>query len=170
MENNENNKYGSLLNGDIKLHRQWFKEMSKMIGIQMIYRAPRHSKEFDIHGELDTKYCEPEVVYGIFQEHPDQKSLKKMGWVAELQESSSMIHVPYDLKGLEAGALFEIPSGIDGAPGRVFRVLNMQNIMVYPASITCEIALEYESTAQRAGVEDFSKDNFTVLLDNEEDD
>ena len=33
-----------------------------------------------------------------------------------------------------------------------------------------EVALEYESTAQRNEVEDFSKDNFTVLVDNEEDD
>lgn len=164
------NNYGLLLNKDIKLHRSYFKQMVKLIGINCIYRAPRHSKEHDIHGELDTKYCEPELVGCIFEEHPDQKTLKKQGWVAELQESSSMIHVPYDLKGLEEGALFTVPSGIDNAEGRVFRVLKMQNIMIYPASMTCEIAPEYETTAVRNQVEDFSRDNFTVLLDNEEDD
>lgn len=81
-----------------------------------------------------------------------------------------MIHVPYDLEHLQEGALFIIPSGIDQAKGRVFRVISMQNIMVYPASIACEIAPEYEDTTERTNVESFVDSNFTVLLDNEEDD
>ena len=56
-----------------------------------------------------------------------------------------MIHVPYNLPDLQVGALFEVPSGLDTGKGRIFRVINMSNIMIYPASITCEIALEYES-------------------------
>lgn len=164
------NDYGLLLNKDIKLHRQYFKEMVKLLGINCIYKAPRPSKDYDEHGELDSKYYEPEVVGCIFQEHPDQKTLKKQGWVAELQEGSSMIHVPYDLPHLEQGALFIVPSGLDHAKGRVFRVINMQNIMVYPASIACEIAPEYEDTAEKVNVVDFSKENFTMLADNEDDD
>lgn len=164
------NNYGILLNKDIKLHRAWFKQMTQLIGINCIYRAPRKSKEFNMHGDLDTFYEAPELVGCIFEEHPDQKSLKKAGWVAELQENSSMIHVPYDLPGLQVGALFTVPSGIDHAEGRVFRVISMQNIMIYPASITCEIAPEYEDTSPKNEVVDFTQDNFTKLLDNEEDD
>ena len=164
------NDYGLLLNKDIKLHRQYFKEMVKLLGINCIYKAPRPSKEYDEHGELDSKYYEPKIVGCIFQEHPDQKTLKKQGWVAELQEGSSMIHVPYDLPHLEQGALFIVPSGLDNAKGRVFRVINMQNIMVYPASIACEIAPEYEDTVEKANIVDFSKNTFTVLADNEDDD
>lgn len=164
------NDYGLLLNKDIKLHRQYFKEMVKLLGINCIYKAPRPSKEYDEHGELDSKYYEPKIVGCIFQDHPDQKTLKKQGWVAELQEGSSMIHVPYDLPHLEVGALFIIPSGLDHAKGRVFRVINMQNIMVYPASIACEIAPEYEDTVEKANIVDFSKNTFTVLADNEDDD
>ena len=81
-----------------------------------------------------------------------------------------MIHVPYDLPHLEQGALFIIPSGLDNAKGRVFRVIQMQNIMVYPASIACEIAPEYEDTVEKANIVDFSKNTFTVLADNEDDD
>lgn len=169
MSDNPNN-YGLLINKDIKLYRSYFKQMVKLLGINCIYKAPRPSKEFDSHGELDSKYYEPMEVGCIFQEHPEQKTLKKQGWVAELQEGSSMIHVPYDLPHLEVGALFTVPPGIDNAKSRTFRVISMQNIMIYPASIACELALEYESTAQRNEVEDFSKDNFTVLVDNEEDD
>ena len=169
MSDNPNN-YGILLNKDIKLHRLYFKQMVKLIGINVIYKAPLPGKTFDRLGDLDTDYYPPILVGCIFQEHPDQKTLKKMGWVAELQESSSIIHVPYDLEHLEVGALFIVPSGIDQAKGRLFRVISMQNIMVYPASVACEIAPEYEDTDEKSVVHDFNSSNFTVLVDNEDDD
>ena len=162
--------YGILITPEIKLHRQYFKEMVKLLGVNCIYRAPLPGKTFDMHGDLDAKYYPGEVVGVIFQDHPDQKTLKKMGWVAELQENSSIIHVPYDLPNLQVGALFIIPSGIDKAEGRVFRVISMQNIMVYPASIACEIAPEYEDIDEPILHEDFTQSTTTLLIDNEEDD
>ena len=167
---NPDNKYGMLLTPEIKLHRKYFLEMAKLLGIQLIYRAPLPGKTFDEHGDLNANYYPGQVVFGIFQDHPDQKTLKKMGWVAELQENSSIIHVPYDLPNLQVGALFIIPSGIDKAEGRVFRVISMQNIMVYPASITCEIAPEYEDIDEPILHEDFTQSTTTLLIDNEEDD
>ena len=167
----DNKDYGLLLNQNIKLYRSYFKEMVKLLGINCIYRAPRKdSKHFDEHGDLDSNYYEPMQVGVIMQDHPDQKTLKKMGWVTELQESSSIIHVSYDLEHLEVGALFTLPSGIDGAPGRTFRVISMQVGMIYPASIACEVAPEYEDTTQESEIHDFSGSNFNVLLDNEGDD
>ena len=167
----ENRKdYGVLITPEIKLHRQYFKEMVKLLGINCIYKAPLPNKKFDKHGDLKTGYQHGEVIGVIFQEHPDQKTLKKMGWVAELQENSSIIHVPYDLHDLQVGALFIIPSGLDQAEGRVFRVISMQNIMVYPASIACEIAPEYEDIDEPVIHEDFSHSTTTLLIDNEEDD
>ena len=167
----ENRKdYGILITPEIKLHRQYFKEMVKLLGVNCIYRAPLPGKTFDMHGDLDAKYYPGEVVSVIFQEHPDQKTLKKMGWVAELQENSSIIHVPYDLPNLQVGALFIIPSGLDKAEGRVFRVISMQNIMVYPASIACEIAPEYEDIDEPILYNDFTQSTTTLLIDNEEDD
>lgn len=87
-----------------------------------------------------------------------------------MQENSSMIHVPYDLPHLAVGALFTLPSGLDNAPGRKFRVISMQSIMVYPASITCEVAPEYEDIDEPILHEDYENNNFTLLIDNEEDD
>ena len=162
--------YGKLLNADIKLHRHYFKQMVTLLGINCQYYAPLNNKHFDKLGDLETNYMPAETVGCIFQEHPDQKTLKKMGWVAELQEGASIIHVPYDLKGLEVGALFLVPSGLDKAEGRLFRVISMQNIMIYPASIACEIAVEYGNSDEKVLVQDFSKNNFTVLVDHEEDD
>ena len=169
------NDYGMLLNKDIKLHRQWFKQMTNLIGITCQYKAPLidniETKEFDTYGDLAAKYPKESISVGcIFQEHLDQKTLKKMGWVAELQENSSIIHVPYDLKDLQVGCLFEIPSGLDNAKPRLFRVISMQNIMVYPASIACELAPEYENIDEPVLHNNFASATLPLLIDNEEDD
>ena len=46
----------------------------------------------------------------------------------------------------------------------------MQVTMIYPASVACEIAPEYESTTQVNEIHDFRHENLTVLVDNEDDD
>lgn len=163
--------YGILLNGDIKLHRIWFKQMTALHGINCKYHAPLPNKTYDIHADLQTGYQSPILVGCLFQEHPDQKSLKKAGWVAELQEGSSVIHVPYDLPDLQVGALFDIPSGLDNGKDRTFRVISLSNIMIYPASIACEIALEYESVdEQRLITTAHEKEDMPLLIDREGDD
>ena len=168
--NNQTN-YGLLINKDIKLHRAWFKQMVSLHGIICKYRAPLANKTYDTYADLQTSY-KPEILVGcLFEEHPDQKSLRKAGWVAELQEGSSMIHVPYDLPDLQAGALFEVPSGLDDSEGRIFRVINLSNIMIYPASIACEIALEYESVdEQRLVTTAHTQEDMPLLIDREDDD
>ena len=163
--------YGLLINKDIKLHRSWFKQMTALIGINCKYFAPLKNKTYDHHGDLETGYAPPKTVGCLFEEHPNQNSLKKAGWVAELQEGTSVIHVPYDLPGLEVGALFEVPSGLDNGKGRLFRVIKMQNIMIYPAAITCEIALEYQSNnEQQLITTQIEQDNLPFLIDCEGDD
>lgn len=155
---------GVLLNEhNIKLHRTYFKQMCSLSGIQVIYRAPKENIHWDGYGELDGSFYPPEIVGCIFDEHPAQKTLKKMGWVAELQESSSIIHVPYDLFNLQIGALFIIPSGIDNAKGRVFKVISMANIAIYPASIACEIAPVYQNNFDRGQLQ-HTDNNMNILL------
>lgn len=163
--------YGILINKDIKLYRTWFKQMLALHGVNCKYRAPLLNKTNDARGDLQTGY-KPEILVGcIFEEHPNQKSLKKAGWVAELQEGSSMIHVPYDLPDLQVGALFEVPSGLDTGKGRTFRVISMSNIMVYPASIACELALEYESNDELQLITTaHEKEDMPLLIDMEGDD
>jgi hypothetical protein len=164
-------EYGTLVSPDIKLHRMWFKQCVALHGINCKYRAPLENKTYDVHGDLQANY-KPEIIVGcLFEEHPNQKSLKKAGWVAELQEGASIIHVPYDLPDLQVGALFEVPSGLDTGKGRLFRVVSMSNIMVYPASIACEIALEYESVdEQRLIATAHEKEDMPLLIDREDDD
>lgn len=163
--------YGLLITKDIKLHRAWFKQFTALHGINCKYKAPCKNKDYDVHGDLNTGYM-PEILVGcLFNEHPDQKSLRKAGWVAELQEGSSIIHVPYDLPGLQVGALFEVPSGLDCGKSRTFRVISMSNIMIYPASIACEIALEYETNDEQHLITTaHEREDMPLLIDREEDD
>lgn len=165
----DNKDTGLLLNGNnIKLHRQYFNEMVKLLGIQCIYRAPRENKHYNGYGELDSFYYEPMVVGCIFEEHPKQWTMKKLGWNSELNEDVSLISVPYDTPKLQNGSLFIIPSGIDGAEGRVFRVLRMNTIGVYPASVTCVIGPMWTSVSEPSEVVDHKNNDFSLL--NEEED
>lgn len=163
--------FGILISPDIKLHRMWFKQCVTLHGINCKYRAPLNNKDYDKYADLQTGY-KPEITVGcLFEEHPDQKSLRKAGWVAELQEGSSIIHVPYDLPDLQVGALFEVPSGLDTGKGRMFRVISMSNIMIYPASIACEIALEYINVDEQHLVTSaHEKEDMPLLIDREDDD
>ena len=162
----ENKDTGLLLNkNNLELQRKYFKEMTKLIGINVIYKAPRDSKDYDLHGELDSKYYEPIKVGCIFDEHPTVWTMKKMGWNSELSDSLSVIHVPYDLEKLQVGALFIIPSGIDNGVGRLFKVIRMSTTMIYPASIACEIGPMYEDEIDNSLVQDFTKSNHNMLVD-----
>lgn len=148
--------------------------MCKLKGINVLYRAPRDSsKQYDLHGELheniDEQFYEPELVSCIFNEHTDQKSMKKLGWNAERDEQCPVIHVPVELKGLQAGALFIIPSGLDNTQGRVFKVLELSSIAVFPASIACKLGPVLESDFERSQLHDYQHTNFN-LLNTEEDD
>ena len=167
MENNNPN-YGLLLTKDIKLHRSWFKQMVRLIGINVIYRAPKPDKHYTTYAEIESNYEKPRLIGCIFDEHPEQQTFKKIGWAAELQESASIIHVPYDLEGLQQGALFIVPSGLDNATGRLFRVVKLSNIMIYPASIACQIVPEYENTYEKSQ-SDFKHSSFNLLNDEEGD-
>ena len=73
------------------------------------------------------------------------------------------LSVPYDLPELQVGALFTIPAGIDEADDRLFRVAEMSNIALYPASITCRIMPEYETQVEKSELRDFKTTTFNLL-------
>jgi hypothetical protein len=88
--------------------------------------------------------------------------------MSELDESASVIDVPYDLPNLQQGALFIVPSGLDTGKGRLFRVTKLTNSIIYPASITCQIVPEYEDTVDDTTAFNYTGETFTML--NEEKD
>lgn len=141
-----NTNYGLLLNEkDIMLQRNYFNEAARLIGVNVLHRAPRSDKHYTTYAEISANYYEPELVACIFDEFPNPRTMKKLGWNAELSENASIISVPYDLKGLQQGSLFIIPSAFDNTKGRLFRVVEITGIMIYPASLTCRLVPEYEN-------------------------
>lgn len=166
---NNNNNYGTLLDEqNIKLHRVYFEEMCNLIGIKVLYYAPRADKHWTTYAEIESNYYDPILVGCIFEDHPNQYTMKKLGWDSELQENASLISVPYDLEKLQVGSIFIVPSGIDNSKGRVFRVVSMRNSMIYPSSITCELVPEYENTFS-SDQYDFKNSSFNLLNDESED-
>lgn len=166
----ENTNTGVLLNEqNIKLHRLYFKQMCQLHGIKVLYRAPvSAAKHYNGYGELDTYYQQPVSISCIWDEHPVQKTMKKLGWNAELSDATSVIHVPYDIPELQAGCLFIIPAGLDHAEARIFKVLRMTNIAIYPASIACELGPVLVNADERAATNDFRNTNFNLLSEEED--
>lgn len=160
----DNKDTGLLLNEhNIKLQRQWFNEMCHLLGIRAKYRFPtKSSKDRDINGELYAFYSEETPVFVIYEQNPPHKTMKKLGWVSELDEGLSIISVPYDLPNLQEGCLFKLPAAFDGAEGRLFKVIKMSGVHIYPASITCEVGPVYESDFDRSQLQHI--DNNTILL------
>lgn len=161
-------QYGLLLSKkDILLQRKYFDEMCSMIGVKVIHRAPRPGKSYTTYSEIDSNYYEPEIVGCIFDEHPNQRTMKKLGWNAELGTSASIISVPYDVNGLQQGSLFIVPSAFDNTKGRLFRVTEITSIMIYPCSLTCQLVPEFENTFTDNSY--VHKTNSFNLLNREED-
>ena len=168
----ENKDTGLLLNKkNIELNRFYFKQSLKLYGINVLYRVPRKDqKQYDLHGELDALYNEPIIVTCIYNEHTDQKTMKKLGWNAERDETTPVIHVPYDTPELQAGCLFEIPSGLDNTQARVFKVLELSAAPIYPASIACKLGPMLRNELPKSQIVDFNKTNFNLLRDDDDED
>ena len=161
--------YGLLINKeDILLQRSYFNELVTMLGVQVKHRAPRPSKTYTTYAEIQSNYFEPETVGCIFTEHLDQRTMKNLGWNAELTTDSAVISVPYDLNGVQHGSLFYIPSAFDNTQDRLFRVVEMSSIMIYPASLTCRLVPEYDNTFSD-NLYDHKRNSFNLLRGEEED-
>lgn len=150
--------YGGLLTPQIKLHRQYFREMVKLLGIHVIYRAPKPGKHYTTYGEIDSNYTSPTLVGCIFDNHPSQQTLRKLGWASEIADGACIIHVSYDLPDLQQGCIFIIPSGLDDGKAKLFRVSKISNDMIYPCSFACEIVPEWEDTLNQDYIYDYSSD------------
>ena len=162
------NEIGILYNKQkLDLQRKYFNQMLRMIGIKVIHYAPLPGKRYTTYAEIKTCF-EPPVVTGcVFDEHPTQKTMKKLGWNSERQEDASLISVPYDLAHVQAGSIFALPSGIDNAEARLFRVVEMSTIMLYPASITCKLVPEWSNTVKESQIVDFKTQDFNLLREEE---
>lgn len=162
-------QYGLLFNReDILLQRQYFNELVTLLGVQVKHSAPKPGKSYTTYAQIESDYFNPVIVGCIFSDHIDQRTMKKLGWNAELIKDAAVISVPYDLEGIQQGSLFYIPSAFDNTKDRLFRVVEISAIMIYPASLTCRLVPEYENTFS-SNLHDHKRNSFN-LLQTEDDD
>ena len=130
----------SLVKSDALMHRRYFQEMLKLYGIDgMYFQVKEESKSYNEVGELSAEYLEPVPCQMIFDQVPKVSTLKKLGWTTELDQSQPLIHVDYDLEGLQVGACFNIADPLRPGRGRLFRVTKLSVGIIYPMCVTCQL-------------------------------
>lgn len=143
---------GRLIQDDARRLREYFEEMAYLLGQTVYYRFPLPDKHYTTYTEIESNYGPLIKTDAIFEEYPNQKTLRKQGWFSEGEDewTNPIIRVSYNLPNLQQGCLFIIPSGIDGAQGRLFRVTELRTIMQYPDSVMCRLVPEYVTTVAQA--------------------
>ena len=160
---------GLLVQEDAKRLRAYFDEMAKLIGQHVLHKAPKPDKHYTDYTEIESNYGDWVETDVIFDEYPTQQTLKKIGWYSEGTETQPILHASWNLQHLQQGSLFLIPSGIDGAEGRLFRVTKMTNIMQFPDRCYCYLVPEYKTT-NRKSQQDYSNGGMNYLRSDEDED
>lgn len=134
----------SLINQDAEIFREYFEECLELWGIPALYFQCKDEnipmdKQFTVLGEMSKHYYAPLEKHVIFEATPKVQTLRKLGWVTELDKEQPIVHVEYNLPGLTRGAVFKIKDPMSLTDGRLFRVTKMSLGILYPASIACQI-------------------------------
>lgn len=130
----------SLVKQDALNMRRYFNEMLKRWGIDaMYYEVVENTKRYNETGEFSAVYKDPIPCQLIFDQVPKIATLKKLGWTTEIDESQPLVHISYDIPGIQVGACFSIADPINPSRGRLFRVSRMSMGIIYPSSITCQL-------------------------------
>ncbi len=161
---------GLLIRGKDNLHKKFFKEMAKLLGIEVKYRYfIDNSKHYTIHAEQRGKLSEPVDIDIIFQEYPDQKTLRQHGWFSENPDDKAYVaQVPSDLIGLQRGCYIDIPYGAKKDTYRTFRITDISSIIVHPESYYVRLAPEFDTIVHEVD-HNYSDTSFNFIDFTEED-
>ncbi|MCM1323016.1 MAG: hypothetical protein NC218_02420 [Acetobacter sp.] len=129
----------SILQNDLTIFRYYASEQLDMYGISALYYQPKPGKHFTVAGEISANYFDPIPCKILFDQVPKISTLKKLGWVTELDQEASLINVHFDTPGIQQGALYEVKDPLKPDAGRLFRVTKLQTGILYPAFVTCQI-------------------------------
>ncbi len=129
----------SILQNDLTALRYQMQEVLDMYGIQAKYYQIKPGHTFTVAGELSANYFDPIDCRVLFDQVPKVSTLKKLGWVTELDQAASLIHISFDTPGISHGAVFEIKDPLASDSGKLFRVTKLQTGILYPTFVTCQI-------------------------------
>lgn len=140
---------GLLNRSDAKMFRSYFSEMCKLIGQSVAYQYIT-KRDMTIHSEDNNEFSTPIRIDALFDENPSIKTLNKIGWVSELNETKPLIlNLPYNTPNLTVGARVTIET-VDGVKRpRVFVITKIASDLEYPDAYTCIIAPVFDQTPQK---------------------
>ena len=128
-----------IIQNDATVLRYYLNEMLDMYGIAAKYYQLKPGCHFTVAGELSANYFDPIDTRVMFDQVPKVSTLKRLGWVTELDQAASLIHIPFDTPGICVGAVFSIRDPLAPDSGKLFRVSKLQTGIIYPICVTCQI-------------------------------
>lgn len=151
---------GLLTQNDTCLFRDWFKEVAKLRGVSVKYCYPV-DEDISIYSEIDPKFTSPIDMDIIFQEVPEVKTLKKIGWTSEdPSDKPAIAQLPFDAPGLKTKARILIPPIGQAIEGRWFEVTSIHSLLEYPDCYTCTLAPVFDTNEPKI---DNENQNFTYI-------
>lgn len=137
---------GFLTQEDSTLYRGWFKEMAKLRGFSVGYQYPLDTDK-TIHSEPNIRLSNPIRMDIIFNENPRVGTLRKLGWVTEINEQKPVIaQLPFDAPHLARYARIIIPPFVEiNSRSRVFQVTKMNTLLEFPDCWTVALVPVFDS-------------------------
>lgn len=134
--------------------------MAELLGQTVMYQYPL---TFDktIHSEPNIEFSDPVRLDIIFNENPTVDTLRKHGWVTEINGSLPVIaQVPYDTPHLARYARITIPPVGNIMRERIFEVTEISTFLEYPDCWTVKLAPVYNSIKE---TNDYSDKNIDYI-------
>ena len=157
---------GLLTRKDSTIFRQYFKEMARLRGIQVIYQYPI-DMSFTIYVEENPKGFSEEILMDIiFEENPKVTTLRKYGWISELPEDKPYLaQLPFDAKNLCKGCRIKIKPPLPLADDRVFVITDIQANLEFPDNWMCKLAPVFFAKQPKKNADYKDKNNVFMNLD-----
>lgn len=154
---------GFLTDNDSTLYRNWFVEMARLRGIEVLYRYPM-KVDPTIHAEMLTEMSEPIPMDIIFETNPRTAMLKQIKWVSEFPNDKPYIAIlPYDAPNLQVECTISIkPIDSLNCYYRDFRITSINTILEYPDSWTCTLAPIFD-VKNGTPKNDYSNSNYNYI-------
>ena len=142
---------GLLNRSDSRIHRRFFSEMCKLIGMRVEYQYVV-KQSLTLHSEDNSDLSAPIPLDILFDENPSVDTLNKLGWMTELNmQQPVVVNLPYNTPHLTVNARITVESS-DGTPRpRIFKITKLQSDLEYPDAYTCAMVPvldQYEQTNQ----------------------
>ena len=136
----------NLIGEDILLMRERYDEALEMLGVPALYQYPINARSNAQGESLVDLYSSPQSTSIFFEASPKIKTLKRLGWVVENNDSLPfLIYCSFNLPELQRDCIFELAGQYTGLPARKFRATELSYDIVAADHMVCQVVPVYQS-------------------------